>query len=214
MSGGDGADLLFGQGGADRLIATVGLDVLGGGGGVDTFFFSSGQCLIRDFDPATESSISTPTSASTPSRTSTSSSPATPGDVVFSFGSNTLGLYDVFLLTLRDSGVRFAADGPAEANHLTVGIMALVAQAEREAISRRTKEALALARSRGVRLGNSNEVAALRRAGKGGSGKLRCASAKAELLPDQSLARWTVLQSCAALDSVASPARWPKGSTR
>ena len=40
------------------------------------------------------------------------------------------------------------------------------------------------------------------------------ASAKAELLPDQSLARWTVLQSCAALDSVASPARWPKGSTR
>ena len=50
-----------------------------------------------------------------------------------------------FLLTLRDSGVRFAAVDLPEANDLTVGIMALVAQAEREAISRRTKEALAVA---------------------------------------------------------------------
>ena len=55
-----------------------------------------------------------------------------------------------FLLTLRDSGVRFAAVDLPEANDLTVGIMALVAQQEREAISRRTKEALAVARSRGV----------------------------------------------------------------
>jgi DNA invertase Pin-like site-specific DNA recombinase len=39
---------------------------------------------------------------------------------------------------------------------LTLGIMALVAQQEREATSRRTKEALAVARSRGVRLGNPN----------------------------------------------------------
>ena len=45
-----------------------------------------------------------------------------------------------FLLTLRDSGVRFAAVDLPEANDLTVGIMALVAQQEREAISRRTKE--------------------------------------------------------------------------
>ncbi|MCB1487420.1 MAG: recombinase family protein, partial [Bauldia sp.] len=45
-----------------------------------------------------------------------------------------------FLLTLRDSGVRFAAADMPEANDLTVGVMALVAQAEREAISRRTKE--------------------------------------------------------------------------
>ena len=72
-----------------------------------------------------------------------------------------------FLLTLRDSGVRFAAVDLPEANDLTVGIMALVAQQEREAISRRTKEALAVARSRGVRLGNPNGAAALRRAGKG-----------------------------------------------
>jgi DNA invertase Pin-like site-specific DNA recombinase len=74
-----------------------------------------------------------------------------------------------FLLTLRDSGVRFLAVDLPEANDLTVGIMALVAQAEREAISRRTKEALAVAKARGVKLGNPNGAAALRRAGKGGA---------------------------------------------
>ena len=41
-----------------------------------------------------------------------------------------------------------------EANDLTVGIMALVAQQELEAISRRTRVALSVARSRGVKLGN------------------------------------------------------------
>ena len=53
-----------------------------------------------------------------------------------------------FLLTLRDSGVRFAAVHLPRGELLTVG-MALVAQAEREVISKRVKEALSVARSRG-----------------------------------------------------------------
>ena len=65
--------------------------------------------------------------------------------------------------------MKFAAGELPEANDLTVGIMPLVTQQEREAISRRTKEASSIARSRGVRFGNPNGAAALRRSGKGGS---------------------------------------------
>src|SRR5437868_4979419 len=61
-----------------------------------------------------------------------------------------------FLLALRDSGVQFIAADMPDANNLTVGIMALVAQQEREAISKRTKEALQAAKKRGKVLGNPN----------------------------------------------------------
>ena len=74
--------------------------------------------------------------------------------------SDRLSRNAAFLLTLNASGARFVACDMPEANHLTVGIMALVAQQQREAISRRTKEALAAAKARGVKLGNPNGAAA------------------------------------------------------
>lgn len=54
-----------------------------------------------------------------------------------------------------------ACDMP-EANDLTVGNMALVAEAEREAISGRTKEALAAAKSCAMTPGHPNRAETLR----------------------------------------------------
>jgi DNA invertase Pin-like site-specific DNA recombinase len=85
-----------------------------------------------------------------------------------------------FLLTLQDSGVRFVAADMPEANNFTVGIMALVAQQEREATSKRTKEALQAAKARGTRLGNPNGAAALLRAGKGNAAGVEAVKAKAQ----------------------------------
>lgn len=72
-----------------------------------------------------------------------------------------------FLSALQDSGARFIAADMPEATELTVHIMAAVAQAERKAIGKRTKEALQAARAAGRTLGNPNGAAALRRANKG-----------------------------------------------
>ena len=58
-----------------------------------------------------------------------------------------------FLIDLQRSEVDFVAADMPEANKLTIGIMALVAEQEREAISKRTKEALAAAKARGQQLG-------------------------------------------------------------
>lgn len=58
-----------------------------------------------------------------------------------------------FLIGLSRSSVKFIAVDMPSANELTVGIMALVAQEERKAISARTTVALAAAKARGVKLG-------------------------------------------------------------
>jgi DNA invertase Pin-like site-specific DNA recombinase len=70
-----------------------------------------------------------------------------------------------FLLGLQEAGVKFVAVDMPTANELTVGIMALVAQEERKAISARTKAALAAAKERGVKLGCPNGAAHLRKYG-------------------------------------------------
>jgi DNA invertase Pin-like site-specific DNA recombinase len=85
-----------------------------------------------------------------------------------------------FLLALRDSGVKFVAADMPDANDLTVGIMALVAQQEREAISRRTQEALKAAKAKGIRLGNPNGASALKRADKGNAASICVIRAKAD----------------------------------
>lgn len=61
-----------------------------------------------------------------------------------------------FLMELADSKLNFVAVDMPEANSLTVGILACMADYERQLISERTKAALRAARERGTVLGNPN----------------------------------------------------------
>lgn len=72
-----------------------------------------------------------------------------------------------FVTKLQKSGAQFTAADLPEADEFTVHIFVAAAQRERKLIAERTKAALAAAKARGVKLGNPNGAAALRRAGKG-----------------------------------------------
>jgi DNA invertase Pin-like site-specific DNA recombinase len=61
-----------------------------------------------------------------------------------------------FLLSLQNSGVDFVCCDCPNADKFTVGILALVAQRERELIGERTRLGLAAAKSKGVKLGTPN----------------------------------------------------------
>ena len=63
-----------------------------------------------------------------------------------------------FIFTLRDSGVDFQACDVPDANTLNIGIFATIAQHERELISRRTKEALAVKKQQGFTLGKPENL--------------------------------------------------------
>ena len=58
-----------------------------------------------------------------------------------------------FLTALMDSGVKILCVDMPEANEFTLHIFAAVAQNERKAISKRTKDALEAKKARGVKLG-------------------------------------------------------------
>ena len=64
-----------------------------------------------------------------------------------------------FTSSLKEAGVQFRATDNPHATNLSINIMAAVAEAEAEAISQRTIDALAAARARGVKLGGYREGA-------------------------------------------------------
>ncbi|OUJ67869.1 recombinase family protein [Hymenobacter crusticola] len=65
-----------------------------------------------------------------------------------------------FIFALRDSGVDFVCCDMPDANTLTVGLFAVIAQHERETISKRTKDALHAKKARGAKLGSPQNFTA------------------------------------------------------
>lgn len=63
-----------------------------------------------------------------------------------------------FIFTLRDAKVDFVCCDMANANPVTVGIMAVLSQDERERISQRTRNALAELKAKGIELGKPENL--------------------------------------------------------
>ena len=113
-----------------------------------------------------------------------------------------------FISGLMKAGVDFVAVDMPQANKLTVHILAAVAEHEREAISQRTKAALAAAKARGIRLGNPRWQASLSKAR---------AARKIEPLPPELVQQitahraegWTLRRIANHLESIGVPT--PRG---
>lgn len=120
-----------------------------------------------------------------------------------------------FISQLMEAGTDFVAVDMPSANKLTLHIIAAIAEHERDLISQRTKEALAVAKMRGARLGNpriaevqskaviarvnrardyavrtNSLIQALRKAGSSTYAKLADALNEARI-PTQRAKRWT-----------------------
>lgn len=65
-----------------------------------------------------------------------------------------------FITTLMASGVEFVAADMPHANKMTLQVLAVFAEHERDLISARTKQALAAAKERGVKLGGPKQAEA------------------------------------------------------
>jgi DNA invertase Pin-like site-specific DNA recombinase len=108
-----------------------------------------------------------------------------------------------FLLALHQAGVRFIAIDRPEANETTVSIMAMLAQEEHKARSRRTKEALAAAKARGILLGRPDNLTG-EAAQRGRAIGIQAHQAKADAFARQHIGRIRLLlEQGASLRSIA-----------
>lgn len=92
-----------------------------------------------------------------------------------------------FLLDLQKAGIKFVACDLPEADNFTLGVFALLAKREHELISSRTREALAAAKRRGVKLGgNRGNLPSVARDGSLSSAQVRSRKAQSradDLMP-------------------------------
>lgn len=88
-----------------------------------------------------------------------------------------------FLMKLRDSDVKFQALDIPEANTLTLGVLAVLAQHERELISARTKAALAARRARGLPLGTPRDLSTYAQRASSIGRSINAAKARVSLRP-------------------------------